>query len=1078
MASIGNITAAGLSAKNENTLALANLNFDFSLVKIEAPKEFHQLGKDLSTWRRKTAEEGSVHRTARKLGALFEQVSTPGPELVKAYGQRASQISSSNAVRHNEKRWNSIFQDQAGTDATAIWAAAVSGTPAIGVVLLACMLARMWDAPKATSIWSELVEKRKDQIPILYDGSQPSHIAPLAAARQEITRRELAEWDDSARAWLRIADKVKDTEHRKMEDILMRLSLPVDNNSDVFESVTRAWKTSMTTMENLCKGMPQRVHDGAVLIAITAWHLYPDVSLYGPQSKTLQQRDSLVFPGGQLTVGLEDANPSSTAGVYWSLSLASLRFYGDPVLATSNAKDASRVTFPNMVLIYMGSLLAGWESDDFDASEDQEKGAKFIVDLWKSLNNVTSDDSKLPEAEKSLALQIISAPNTWFHLLVSTARDLLSREGHEKRIAHNLVSLGIRRGVKLLQPENEPGPSFFGLLDVNTWLRLTPPGGEVKVLRNIAKELKLDCRFSKLIIRYHQVRAKSAGIEFATVFSVNGGIKRDSEGNEQITQRHVRWIFKNAPSHVTSRHEDRYSSCDCRSSGKASCYNELPVHSRPAYLNKSQALVESLEEWRVIDSDHISPMWEDSSFDWARSTTKDESEHPVQDQHSWSETIPSMEESSELMKWEIGPIDKYHFLLGDIDNAAIFVCFGDDEKPINEGTIKSSELMNLKPDVLLSLLKTSSLNVVELLREISSSDIKPDFYITPNLFSRSMQVLATAAETYSNLPDATISLRVLEQNLCASSWFRRGVRLPEPLVHLLKPVELGLPEAFSCVSMFETGSLQIDPDELIDVLAMSSGNSIIAAASIFVDPFDAQSEKGLRGIVGNVGRPGVSMLIPPANPSISKASLDSWKLINHDKFDGKCSDSFNRTSVHLSFTGYEQSIASSILHGAQDSVACYLETAVSVFDESKWIGDLDIFSALHRGNIIILPKAPQCNHAVPDSHQSYSWVSINSWDELLEMPDRRNNIVTAHCNSLSRLAAAVMCVQKYGADIKCHVLPPDICCYRCAVGDFGTTKPKNGREVFICYNYRKCNPINNNRCTMYEPRIVSKNLSY
>src|SRR3569833_293742 len=66
---------------------------------------------------------------------------------------------------------------------------------AIAVVLLACMLTRMWDGPKATAILVELVEKRKAQIAGLCDSSNLSHHALLAAAQQDITRRELAGWD-------------------------------------------------------------------------------------------------------------------------------------------------------------------------------------------------------------------------------------------------------------------------------------------------------------------------------------------------------------------------------------------------------------------------------------------------------------------------------------------------------------------------------------------------------------------------------------------------------------------------------------------------------------------------------------------------------------------------------------------------------------------------------------------------------------------------------------------------------------------------------------------------------------------
>ena len=49
----------------ENTLALANLNFDFTLVKLEVPQEYQGLRNALSKRRVENAEEGPMHRTAR-----------------------------------------------------------------------------------------------------------------------------------------------------------------------------------------------------------------------------------------------------------------------------------------------------------------------------------------------------------------------------------------------------------------------------------------------------------------------------------------------------------------------------------------------------------------------------------------------------------------------------------------------------------------------------------------------------------------------------------------------------------------------------------------------------------------------------------------------------------------------------------------------------------------------------------------------------------------------------------------------------------------------------------------------------
>ena len=86
------ISGSLLAAQNQNTLALANFNIDFSLIKVSASEEYQVLGTALSQRRRENAEEGPLHRTARKLGALFEEVIPPIAELSEAYGKRVSEI--------------------------------------------------------------------------------------------------------------------------------------------------------------------------------------------------------------------------------------------------------------------------------------------------------------------------------------------------------------------------------------------------------------------------------------------------------------------------------------------------------------------------------------------------------------------------------------------------------------------------------------------------------------------------------------------------------------------------------------------------------------------------------------------------------------------------------------------------------------------------------------------------------------------------------------------------------------------------------------------------------------------------
>jgi hypothetical protein len=90
--SIGRLQAALASATNEVTVAAANINFDFALVKCEAPQEYQPLGHALSTRRKEEAEGGSLHITARRLGALFDGLCPNVPGLVSAFGTRATEI--------------------------------------------------------------------------------------------------------------------------------------------------------------------------------------------------------------------------------------------------------------------------------------------------------------------------------------------------------------------------------------------------------------------------------------------------------------------------------------------------------------------------------------------------------------------------------------------------------------------------------------------------------------------------------------------------------------------------------------------------------------------------------------------------------------------------------------------------------------------------------------------------------------------------------------------------------------------------------------------------------------------------
>ena len=276
--SFGKIQAALVSATQETTLALANFNFDFASVKVDAPPEYKPIGRALTRSRVVAAENGTHHITARRLGAPFEPKLPQTPHLIKAYGSRASEVTVSMQTDNGSKT-NGAFDEFIGPDGTSIWAAATSGFASIAVHLLACMLARVWPADEAVCIWNELVAARKRELRPAENVDSIS-INSAAILQLELTDAQLSAWDASARAWLRAADNaptIKDKQARLAKAIGRIHDVPVNQFLGVYASVMHAWTTALETLDKVIAGASYSVQDGAVLLALSSWHLYPDL---------------------------------------------------------------------------------------------------------------------------------------------------------------------------------------------------------------------------------------------------------------------------------------------------------------------------------------------------------------------------------------------------------------------------------------------------------------------------------------------------------------------------------------------------------------------------------------------------------------------------------------------------------------------------------------------------------------------------------------------------------------------------------------------------------------------------------
>ena len=480
MASIGRLTLAGLSTVLESTQALAAVNFDFSIVKVPPPQEFQGLGQCLEPTRRDTAEHGMIHLTARRLGAIFESVLPKTPELIKRYGLRASEI----AKESTDKTPGSlgIFTQQAGIDGTSIWASATSGVGAIQVHLLACMLARMWSAPEATSIWVELLDSRRREIQASFDGTGSMHLETLVASQQQIDRSHLAEWDASARAWIRIADSSKAVQQKQLLLIIGNLDRSVNSKPGLYESVIKAWRAGLEGMEALVNNSPIAMPSGDILLALSSWHIYPDLNVL-VASKIVRQADPLVPESGILTIGMQQPLNSTTQpnGLRWSLPLAHLRFYGDPVTRTAIIrKEGSRLHLAEFQMAVLGSLLGGWRVPD----RQLERAIKWVAWMSKTIISAIPNDFKMAE-KSSLAI------------FGRAADSFLASVELERKINAQLLNLG-RRCPGFL---GRPSTPFFGLGEVQKVLEMTRSTEyKLKTMRSLAAAT--DMGRDRAIIRY------------------------------------------------------------------------------------------------------------------------------------------------------------------------------------------------------------------------------------------------------------------------------------------------------------------------------------------------------------------------------------------------------------------------------------------------------------------------------------------------------------------------------------------------------------------------------------------------
>ena len=1077
MSSLGRLTAALGVAHNENTLALANINFDFSLFRVDAPIEFRALGANLSTNRRQEAETGIPHRTARKLGALFEGVLPHVPELARAYGRRVSEISSYQLQNPKEIGAGGPFAAHVGADGTAIWAAATSGPGAIPVLMLACMLARIWTAREATSLWVEIVACRRREIELNCTGDDARDYVLLQAAQQDITRSNLADWDASTRAWLRTADEAKKLQQTQLMLIINNLHIPVSNNMSVYHSVIESSKTALVSMESIVKGMPQRVQSGALLLGLSAWHLYPDMVVHGSLTQKIEQRDQLVPTGTMITLGLESI-AEADMGVYWSLPLAHLRFYGDPVQSIrSTGHDSSRILAEQLVYVVLGVICRNWVK----TSSMIPLALRWLSKIHCCIKRATRVEGGHGAASREAEwTQKLLEDSGWLNILLSSVESFNKLHKSEMQLPLKLMATGFRRFEGILDKEN-PLPPVFDLLKVHNivpLLRKTHTMEErIRFLRRVAAQQKASS--ADLIIRYKRYGSpeffrsrevtgapeyclssgKEECYEYASALPyIRGSTKRSHSGECSRIEEHKRWIAiawtadvydgPCLPSELLSHCVAMYR-CKCfrciRSRDEKAPQEEIGIAAMmgpPALLQEARNgeranEINATGEECVQEDSHTFTQYF-STHSWPHVMTLPK-EWQTEVMRSLEGTIKCAYERQYKNAWEAkdGAPNIFlrgapwgtgsgflTFLCGDEDSAALYRVSS--PRAPNDIEIEIGELEYL--------LDQDALDVAKLIKHIGRYHQAP----YGNLGS-SLKTFASLIDVYRYLPEATIALKIAYRPLHEVSWARHAAaRETVPLAPKgAWSWRLSLAETFACIAMSETGTYDLDPSTLEHVFAMSSSNSLFVAAPLLNDPSQHNEEGRVIRVVGNIGRAGIAMLIAPQDPRTRKLEQNTWELVNHAPFDGRTEDSFRNTSLHLSFTQYTMPVDTGD-YGGQDVETFFLESLISVYDRDKWVADLDVLKML--GSTLFRRHASTkvCDHR-QDQTPKFDLISIDNWEELLDR-EEVITIVRAYRNPMARLATAAISVRQGRPTI----ILPDYFCFACDV-----SAPSEGATTYI-----------------------------
>lgn len=909
--------------------------------------------------------------------------------------------------------------------------------------------------------------------------------------------------------------------------LIQQSDTALPTGDDVYAIVKKVWQSSIEIVEKLLSGESYRTSTAEPLLALAAWHLYPNMTILGPNPADVLQEDPLFRAGGILTIGMVADGSLSENGITWSLPLSHLRFYGKPITKTrSLGLDSERVYFDDLKYLILGAVTGNW----FTKSGGFQRVVEFLDALINCLRPQNPQTSHINSSGTQLDKDEPYQLPEWLELLWQAASDIRGSQGELRNDRERLYKLGHRRGLKFLSSSGQQIPEAFGLANFHTFIgQFADNEQRIQKVRNLLPSLISNTSLlqdgfisyqsqdqplvntvaenhSDADEHLHSSHADSLSDlssdnleEFATIIPgscppgrhqrripsihMQGSLDVATQQKLEASYHFVTWEV----SYMISPHSGQVRRCSALSdatgeqcglyiqearnprkvdvpSGSVRVepisrkmefpFSQLP----PEILQKSSAnwikTIEAERSARIPES--LNTLWQDTDFPInlisgfgsdgsvtyskflrPRPSRRAQSsrglfsrpivDSPDIEKPSGREKIKSYNANSSVIPFclrlqdaadkgaishkdmgcprkyyiagspEAGPAQKYSLWAGDGRRFGVWL-------PVR----LASEIQGVPLDEIVTSLEQHAVreSLMKQLKEFWDKDHRDHL--------DSLCAFASASALFKHLPGATIALSVMKQPLHEAKWWKFGSKLS------------GVGHALSCLALFETGSVDVNPMELQDVMAMSAGNSLFMAEYIFDDPGDSPKDRLLRRTIGNIGKPGVSFLLSAKGLDSLAPDYSTWKSVQYAAYDGKVEDNFAQTTLHLALTGDEQPLNIGQT-GYRDKEVFLVEAVIRAYDKSRWVADLDL--RLLPPFFSDLLKLGKCIHSEQerDDYSAFEpLTSIDSWDELLDLPPN-NCIVRAKGNWLARQAIAAFALQQS----KPVVMASGIVCWAC-----------------------------------------------